>query len=97
MHEEVGARGDPSHIIEREPATRHDHMHVRMMGECRAPRVQHGRDTDPRAEALGIGCDSERLELYHRAIARLLANMLALADRSALVSWAAENQPSALP
>ena len=28
MHEEVGARGDPSHIIEREPATRHDHMHV---------------------------------------------------------------------
>src|SRR6516164_8428388 len=40
---------------------------------------------------------SERLELYHRAITRLLANMLALADRSALVSWAAENQPSALP
>ena len=35
-------------------------MHVRMMGERRAPRVQHGRDTNPRAEALGIGCDSER-------------------------------------
>ena len=31
MHEEVGARGDPSRIIEREPSTRHDHMHVRMM------------------------------------------------------------------
>src|SRR5438128_9787627 len=53
-------RGDPSRIIEREPSTRHDHMHVPMMGECRAPRVQHGRDTDPRAEALGIGGDGER-------------------------------------
>ena len=31
MHEEVGARGDPSRVIERKPATRHDHMHVRMM------------------------------------------------------------------
>ena len=60
MHEEVGARGDPSRAVEREPSTRHDHMHVRMMGERRAPRVQHGRDTDPRAEALGIGCDGER-------------------------------------
>ena len=58
MHEEVGARGDPSRAIEREPSTRHDHMHVRMMGERRAPRVQHGRDTDARAEALGIGGDA---------------------------------------
>ena len=29
-------------------------MHVRMMGECRAPGVQYGRDADPRAETLGI-------------------------------------------
>ena len=34
-------------------------MHVRMMGECRAPGVQHGRDTNPRAETLGIGGDGE--------------------------------------
>jgi len=34
--------------------------HVRMMGERRAPRVQHGGDPDPGAEALGIGGDGER-------------------------------------
>ena len=37
MDEEVGARGDPSRVVEREPSTRHDHVHVRMMGERRAP------------------------------------------------------------
>jgi hypothetical protein len=31
MNEEVGARGNPSRIIEREPSTRHDHMDMRMM------------------------------------------------------------------
>ncbi len=33
VDEEVGARGDPPRVVEREPSTRHDHMHVRMMGE----------------------------------------------------------------
>ncbi|MBV8920630.1 MAG: phage integrase N-terminal SAM-like domain-containing protein [Bradyrhizobium sp.] len=60
VDEEVGACGDPSCAVEREPATRHDHVHVRMMGERRAPGVQHGRDTDPCAEALGISGDGER-------------------------------------
>jgi len=35
-------------------------MHVRMMGEGRAPGVQHGGDRDARAEAPGIGGDGER-------------------------------------
>jgi hypothetical protein len=60
MDEEVGARGDPSRVVEREPSTRHDHVHVRMMGECRAPGVKHRGDADPCAEALGIGSDGER-------------------------------------
>ncbi len=60
MHEEVRARGDPSRAVEREPSTRHDHVHVRMMGERRAPRMQHGGDADPRTEALLIGSDGER-------------------------------------
>ena len=46
--------------VERDPSTWHDHVHVRMMGECRAPGMQHGGDTDPCAEALGIGGDGER-------------------------------------
>jgi hypothetical protein len=60
MDEEVGARGDPSRAVERDPATRYDHVHVWMMGERRAPGVQHGRNTDPCAEAPGIGGDGER-------------------------------------
>src|SRR5712672_2230003 len=39
MDEEVGAGGDPSRVIEREPSTRYDHVHVWMMGERRAPGV----------------------------------------------------------
>ena len=60
VDEEVGARGDPSRAVERDPSTRHDHVHVRMMGECRAPGVKHRGDADPCAEALGIGGDGER-------------------------------------
>src|SRR5215472_13066618 len=36
MNEEVGARGNPSRVIKREPSTWHDHMDVWM----RAPAVQ---------------------------------------------------------
>ena len=46
MDEEVGTRGDPSRVVEREPSTRYDHVHVRMMGERRAPGVKHGGDAD---------------------------------------------------
>src|SRR5215469_16330259 len=60
MNEEIGARGNPSRIIEREPSTRHDHMDVWMMSHGRAPTVQHGGDTDPRTEALGISGNSQR-------------------------------------
>jgi hypothetical protein len=60
MHEEVIARRDPSRAVEREPSARCDHMHVRMMGERRSPCVEHGRDADPRPEALGVGRDGER-------------------------------------
>ena len=38
MDEEVGTRGDPSRVIERETSTWHNHMHVRMMGE-REPQL----------------------------------------------------------
>ena len=60
VHEEVGAAGDPSRAIQREPSARHDHVHVRMMGERRAPGVEHGGDADACAETLGVGSDRER-------------------------------------
>src|SRR5271165_2039185 len=37
---------------QREPSgtTRHDHVHMRMVGQCRAPGVQHRGDADTGAE-----------------------------------------------
>jgi len=60
VHEEIGPGGDPSRSVGRQPSAGHDHVHVRMMGEGRAPGVQHGGDADPGAEAPGIGGDGER-------------------------------------
>ena len=35
------------------------HMDVRVVGQRRAPGVQHRGDADPRAEMLGIGRDGD--------------------------------------
>ena len=60
--EEPRAAGDPPSTIRRQPPTRHDDMHVRMVGHGRAPAVQHARHADPGAEMLGIeGGVQERL------------------------------------
>ena len=40
--EKVGPARRPSAAIERHAAARHDHMHMRMVGQRRAPGVQHG-------------------------------------------------------
>jgi hypothetical protein len=54
-------------------------MHVRMMGECRASRVQHGRDTDPRAEALGISATKPSdSQIPRLALVCLVAVLIAL-------------------
>ena len=50
---------DPTAAVPGEPAARHDHMHVRMMGHRRAPAVQHRGDADAGAEMLGVGRDGE--------------------------------------
>ena len=58
--EKAGLAAHPARPIERYPATRHNHMHVRMVGHCRAPAVEHGRGADARAEVLGIGGDRQQ-------------------------------------
>ncbi len=58
QQEERPAR-DPPACIEREAAARHDHVHMRVVGQCRAPGVQDGQDADASAEMLGIGGDGE--------------------------------------
>jgi hypothetical protein len=42
-----------------ESAARHDHVHVRVVGHCRAPAVEDGQEADTSAEMLGIGCNGE--------------------------------------
>ena len=42
--EEARLARDPLGSIERDPATGHDHVDVRMMGHGRAPGVEHGGD-----------------------------------------------------
>lgn len=49
--------GYPAFAIEGEPATRNDAMHVGMVRQCRTLGVQDQRDTDLRAQMLGIGGD----------------------------------------
>ena len=60
VHEEARPAGDPSRAVLRQPSTRHDHVHVRMMGESGAPGVEHRDDADARAQVLGVGRDRER-------------------------------------
>ena len=57
--EEVGPARHPALAVERDAAARHDHVDVRMMGERRAPGVQHRGDADAGAEMLGIGRDRQ--------------------------------------
>jgi putative ABC transport system substrate-binding protein len=40
-------------------STGHDHMHMRVVRHRRSPGVQHGKNADACAEALGVGCDCE--------------------------------------
>jgi hypothetical protein len=43
--------------VQRDAATRHDHVYMGMMRHRRAPAVQHGSDADTRAQMLGVGRD----------------------------------------
>jgi hypothetical protein len=49
---EVGPARDPALAVEREPAAGHDHLHVRMMGECRTPRMENRQDADASTRCL---------------------------------------------
>ena len=58
--EEAGLAAHPAPAVERYPATRHDHMDVRVVGYCRAPAVEHGSGADARAEVPGVVGDREQ-------------------------------------
>jgi len=53
------AASDPALAVMRDAATRHDHVHVRMVRHSRAPGVEHGGDADRSAHVLGVGRDGD--------------------------------------
>ena len=55
--EEAGLAGDPARTVRQQAAAGNDDVDVRMVGERRAPGVQHGGEADARAEMLRVGGD----------------------------------------
>ena len=58
--EEAGLAGDPAFTIQRQTTAGYDAMEVWMMGQGRAPGMQHGSDTQTCAETLGVSSDGEQ-------------------------------------
>ena len=58
--EEAAPAGDPGPAVGGQPAAGHDAVHVRVMGQRRAPGVQHQRRADARAQVLRIGGDGQQ-------------------------------------
>ena len=55
--EEAGLAGDPARSVRRQAAAGNDDVDVRMVGQRRAPGVQHGGEADARAQMLRVGGD----------------------------------------
>jgi hypothetical protein len=51
--------GNEAFPVKGETAAGHDHMHMRMVRERRAPSVEHGGHADARTQMLGIGGNGE--------------------------------------
>ena len=57
--EERRSRRYPALPIECDAATRHDHVHMGVVRQCRSPGVEHGGDADPCAQVAVIGRDRQ--------------------------------------
>ena len=58
--EEAGLAGDPARAARRQAVAGNDDVHVRMVGQSRAPGVQNGGEADARAKMLGVGRDRDQ-------------------------------------
>ena len=54
---ETSTRGNPVPAVRREPATRHDAVHVWVVLEVLAPGMEHCQEADVGPEVFGIGGD----------------------------------------
>ena len=74
--EKAGPACDPPLAVRRQATTWDDAVHVRMVRQCRAPRMQHQRRADLRAQMLwiggngaqGFGGNMEQQALEHRLV-----------------------------
>ena len=55
--EEAGLAGDPACAVRRQSAAGNDDVDMGMMGQRRAPGVEHGGEADARAQMLRVGGD----------------------------------------
>ena len=58
--EEAALAGDPARPVRRKAAAGNDDVDVRMVGQRRAPGVQHGGEADARAQMLRVGGDRDQ-------------------------------------
>ena len=75
--QEAGSAAYPARAVERDPAARHDHVEMRVVGHRRAPGVEHGGGADAGAEVPGIGGDGEQ-RLGRRAEQQVVDHRLVL-------------------
>ncbi len=57
--EEAAPAGNPTRAVRRDAAAGRDHVHMRVMGHCRTPGMEHGDEANPGAKMFGIGADDE--------------------------------------
>jgi hypothetical protein len=56
---EPGVASDPAPAIRRDATARHDDVDVWVVGQRRAPGMEHGGQSDPGAKMLGVGSDGD--------------------------------------
>ena len=58
--QEAGPARYPACPLERDPAARHNHVNVRMMGHCRTPGMEYRGGANAGTQMPGIGCYGEQ-------------------------------------
>ena len=58
--EEAGLAGDPARTVRRQAAAGHNHVHVRVVSQSRAPGVQHGGEANASPQVFWVGRNGDR-------------------------------------
>ena len=58
--EEAGLAGDPARTVRRQAAAGHNHVHVRVVSQSRAPGVQHGGEANASPQVFWVGRNGDQ-------------------------------------